>query len=91
MSFEPSCGDAAFLIPSAETLQERGASREAVAAQLHGFDIHPASVTQASERLAESGHAATLRASDFFDVDANGQYDAVVGNPPFRPLPVIRR
>ena len=80
---EPSCGDAAFLIPAAKMLQERGASTEAIAAQLQGFDIHPASLVQASERLAESGHAATLRASDFFDVAANGQYDAVVGNPPF--------
>lgn len=80
---EPSCGDAAFLIPAAEMLQERGVGREAVAAQLHGFDIHPASIAQASERLAESGHSATLQASDFFDVEANGQYDAIVGNPPF--------
>jgi adenine-specific DNA-methyltransferase len=78
---EPSCGDAAFLLPAAVRLKQLGA--EDLAARLHGVDIHEPSVSAARALLTESGYAATIHCCDFFDVEPRRTYDAVVGNPPF--------
>jgi adenine-specific DNA-methyltransferase len=80
---EPSCGDAAFLVPAAERLRELGASRRAIPNQLQGIEIHQASAEEAAERLDEEGLSATIVHSDFFDCVPAQVFDAVVGNPPF--------
>lgn len=78
---EPSCGDAAFLRPAAARLKEFGA-RE-LAKQLHGVDIHEPSVMAARTLLQNDGFDATVTCCDFFDVEPDRKYDAVVGNPPY--------
>lgn len=80
---EPSCGDAAFLIPIAEQLIALGASRRSIPDQLQGVEIHRASVEEAEARLEDEGLSATIVHSDFFDCDPMPVFDAVVGNPPF--------
>jgi adenine-specific DNA-methyltransferase len=80
---EPSCGDAAFLIPAAARLSALGASKQQVRHQLHGLDIHEPSVTSANEILKASGFAASISSGDFFDRTPAPKYDAVIGNPPF--------
>ncbi|MGM4924389.1 N-6 DNA methylase [Tardiphaga sp. 804_B3_N1_9] len=80
---EPSCGDAAFLIPAALKLAELGASKKQVKSRLHGLDIHGPSVVSAREMLEANGFAADISAGDFFDQNPAPKYDAVVGNPPY--------
>jgi adenine-specific DNA-methyltransferase len=78
---EPSCGDAAFLIPAALRLLALGALNTAT--QIHGIDIHTPSVESARSTLKERGFSATIQAGDFFDQEPHPKFDAVVGNPPF--------
>jgi adenine-specific DNA-methyltransferase len=78
---EPSCGDAAFLLPAAERLVKLGSHLPAE--QVHGLDIHQPSVSSARKLIAERGLSATLECCDFFDYEAERTFDAVVGNPPF--------
>jgi adenine-specific DNA methylase len=78
---EPSCGDAAFLLPAARRLMKSGSQRGA--AQLHGIDIHPPSISAARDLLEAHGLSATLECRDFFDYQPERAFDAVVGNPPF--------
>jgi adenine-specific DNA-methyltransferase len=78
---EPSCGDAAFLLPAAARLKGLGA--KGLAAQLHGVDIYEPSVVAARALLTKNGFTATIKCSDFFDVEPARTFDAVVGNPPF--------
>lgn len=80
---EPSCGDAAFLLPSAERLVELGASRDCLQANLNGVEIHASYVDRARARLASKDYTATLVEGDFFDQEARPVYDAVIGNPPY--------
>jgi adenine-specific DNA-methyltransferase len=80
---EPSCGDAAFLMPIAEQLKALGASPRSIPGQLQGIEIHKASVEEAEARLEDEGLSATIIHSDFFDCDPRPVFDAVVGNPPF--------
>jgi adenine-specific DNA methylase len=78
---EPSCGDAAFLLPAAARLKGLGAKR--LGTQLHGVDIHEPSVLAAQTLLTENGFTATISCCDFFDAEPKPTFDAVVGNPPF--------
>ena len=78
---EPSCGDAAFLIPAANRLKDLGAGE--TAKQLRGIDIHQPSAAAARDSLQALGLAATIETGDFFDVPPQPNFDAVVGNPPF--------
>ena len=80
---EPSCGDAAFLLPAARRLCALGATAGHLPRQLHGLDIHPASATLAAERLAAAGLGADIAVGSFFDHAPDGRYDAVIGNPPY--------
>lgn len=77
--FEPSAGDAAFLVAAAERLRRLGAERP----RLDGVEIHPASVTTARRRVAEAGATARIRTADFFDIAPTPRYSAVLGNPPY--------
>jgi adenine-specific DNA-methyltransferase len=82
---EPSCGEAAFLVAAARRLAELGAG---AGGRLHGVDVHAASVEGARAALAAelgpaAAHRADFRVADFFTLEPEPVYDAVIGNPPF--------
>lgn len=77
---EPSCGEAAFLLAAHERLQNfpvRGVTR------LDGVELHAASARAARSRLRDAGATARVRVSDFFLLEPDPAYDAVIGNPPY--------
>ncbi len=76
---EPSCGEAAFLLDAARKLRGYGQ----LLPELYGYDLHGPSLTRAAAALRELGVVATLEERDFFSVDARGDFDAVIGNPPY--------
>ena len=78
---EPSCGEAAFLLPAARRLATLGAAGDGD--QLHGVEIHAPSAATARRIVSDVGSHATVRAADFFDVERTPTFDAVVGNPPY--------
>lgn len=80
---EPSCGEAAFLLPAARRLHALGATKRAVSQQLEAGDIHQASVDEAQKLLAREGFGAKTDVGDFFLKPAVPSFDAVVGNPPY--------
>lgn len=80
---EPSCGDAAFLLPGAARLVELGTSPKDLPERLYGVDIHGPSVVEANTRLAGQGFAASITEGDFFDHSPDHLFDAVIGNPPY--------
>jgi len=73
-ALDPSCGDGVFL---------REAIREARCSRVLGIDIAASAVATARASLA--GSPAEVLLSDFFELAADdvGEFDAVVGNPPF--------
>ena len=82
---EPSCGDAAFLVPAARRLKELGA-KDGAGGQLFGAEIHAPSAQEAFARVALEGIRPTLHVGDFFDwrlSDEHRHFDAVIGNPPY--------
>jgi adenine-specific DNA-methyltransferase len=80
---EPSCGEAAFLLPAARRLRDLGTQKGSMRYQLHGQDIHPESIDEARRILEGDGSSATLTVGDFFARKPEGSFDAVVGNPPY--------
>ncbi|MDE0077127.1 MAG: N-6 DNA methylase [Chloroflexota bacterium] len=80
--FEPSCGEAAFLTAAVDQLRAMGVQGR-LKNQLTGVEIHGDSAVAANERLAEHGADAAIRVGNFFDIPANPEYDAVIGNPPY--------
>lgn len=76
---EPSCGDAVFLAAAAETRP----AGQPFAGELVGYDLHADSVADGLKTLASAGVVADLRVADFFDVEPDPSYSAVVGNPPY--------
>lgn len=79
---EPSAGDAAFLVEAVARLQHL-AKDPSVAPRVDGVEIHAASAQIARERVREAGGDPHVVVSDFFRVDPQPQYSAVIGNPPF--------
>lgn len=77
--FEPSAGEAAFLVAAARRLTDLGAA----APLLDGVEIHPASARAARKRVTAAGGTARIRTADFFAVDPQPSYTAVIGNPPY--------
>lgn len=80
--FEPSCGEAAFLVAVGDRLAALGLAA-VDETQLLGIDIHPRSVREAASLLSKKGFSAELTVGNFFDVKSSGDFDAVVGNPPY--------
>ena len=88
--FDPTCGEAVFLLAAGRRLRDLGCPPADLDQQLYGVDLHAASL-QASKRLLEAeGMGAQLIAGDFFNVPSPSQLgcplpemDAVIGNPPF--------
>ncbi len=76
---EPSCGEAVFLLLAGQRLRALGAADP----DLHGADLHEATVRAAHARLAAHGLQARIASGDFFEREAEPSFDVVVGNPPF--------
>jgi tRNA1(Val) A37 N6-methylase TrmN6 len=81
--FDPSCGEASFLLAAGEWLCRLGASAGGLGGQLHGVEIHAASAERAERRLAERGFGAAIAVGDFFRRAPGADFDAVIGNPPY--------
>ncbi len=79
---EPSCGDGEFLVPSGRRLMALGAGLFS-GQSLTAVEIHRPSARLAQERLREFGLDSEFLYGDFFSFRASGDYDAVVGNPPY--------
>lgn len=80
--FEPSCGDAEFLLAAGNRLRELG-SGGTLLDSLQGVEIHEPSAEQALRRLKEVDLEADIEVGDFFDIETPRRYDAVIGNPPY--------
>jgi adenine-specific DNA-methyltransferase len=81
--FEPSCGEASFLLAAGERLKELGATPSLWGEQLQGVEIFDASARNAEELLQAAGFGARVTVGDFFEHEPRMAYDAIVGNPPF--------
>lgn len=77
---EPSCGEAAFLLAAHERVQTLPGSGPA---RLDGVELHAASARAARAVLRAAGSSPRVRVSDFFAVEPDPSYDAVIGNPPY--------
>jgi adenine-specific DNA-methyltransferase len=86
---EPSCGEASFLLSSARRLQRLKSRTQYLfdqfsdSGQLVGIEIHGPSAISARSHVASAGSAVRIIENDFFDVEADPDYDAVLGNPPY--------
>ncbi|ARQ13728.1 N6 adenine-specific DNA methyltransferase protein (plasmid) [Rhizobium etli] len=79
---EPAAGDAAFLVAAVARLREL-APDAGSCPNVHGVEIHAHSAHVARKRVREAGGEAFIRQSDFFVVEPEPAFDAVVGNPPY--------
>ena len=64
--FEPSCGEAAFLLAAARRLEALGARPARWSERLHGVEIFEASARTAGTRLRGAGFDARVSVGDFF-------------------------
>ncbi len=82
---EPSAGDAAFLVQAVKRLSQLGAARGAFPTrpEVTGVEIHADSASIAKERIRAAGGDPIITVSDFFLVDPDPAYTAVIGNPPY--------
>lgn len=81
--FEPSCGEASFLLAAGERLRALGANPLFWEEQLHGVEIFDTSARNAEALLQAAGFDARVTVGDFFEHEPSAVYDAIVGNPPF--------
>lgn len=72
---EPSCGEAVFLHEAARKVGPEG--------RLVGVELHATSAAESERTLRAEGITADIHAGDFFKHRDFGQYDAVIGNPPY--------
>lgn len=72
---EPSCGEAIFLHEAGRSGCHQG--------HLVGVELHAASASEAQRTLRREGIAATIHTGDFFTLEPDGSYEAVIGNPPY--------
>jgi adenine-specific DNA-methyltransferase len=80
---EPSCGEAAFLLAAAGRLDALGSVAHGSKGRLDGVELHADSAAEAEALLHATGHEAEVTVGDFFLVEPEQRYDAVVGNPPY--------
>lgn len=79
---EPSAGNAAFLIEAVQRLRQLAPNSD-TAPLVKGVEIHEQSAHIAEKRVMEAGGDPRIMVSDFFLVDPDPTYDAVIGNPPY--------
>jgi hypothetical protein len=72
---EPSCGEAVFLHEAGRAGRHRG--------PLIGIELHADSAAEAQRTLRAEEVAAEIRPGDFFLTEPSGDFDAVIGNPPY--------
>ncbi|KQS14819.1 methyltransferase [Curtobacterium sp. Leaf183] len=77
--FEPSAGDAEFLVGAVEQLVKLGAATP----EVHGVEIHAHSAEVGRGRVRSAGGAPRIETRDFFAVDPEPIHSAVIGNPPY--------
>src|SRR6478735_2592588 len=77
---EPSAGDAAFLVEAVRRLRDLGAAEPPA---VSGIEIHPHSAEVGRERVERIGGSPALIVDDFFNVQPEARFDAVIGNPPY--------
>lgn len=87
--FEPSCGEAEFLLASCRRLRELGATEQDVRDHVHGCELHAPSAKAAVDRLRKHGFACQITVGDFLQYQANCSFDVIVGNPPYVRFQVI--
>jgi len=80
---EPSCGEAVFLEAAGRRVAIISHANSEVDMSLRGIEIHAPSATRATERLANFGYQVDVECNDFFNISPSGNYDVVLGNPPF--------
>jgi adenine-specific DNA-methyltransferase len=76
---EPSAGDAEFLEHAVSRLQRLGEP----APRVYGVELHHWSAEAGAARVRSAGGVPQMIVGDFFDSPAEGQYTAVIGNPPY--------
>lgn len=77
--FEPSAGDAEFLVAAVHRLQKLGADK----ATVHGVEIHNKSADFGRTRVLDAGGVPRIVTDDFFAVEPRPVHTAVIGNPPY--------
>lgn len=82
MVFEPSAGDAAFLVDAIDRLGKLAQGKSRLPS-VHGVEIHESSARLARKRVKEAGGTAQIWQCDFFTLEPNPVYDVVIGNPPY--------
>lgn len=75
---EPSTGDAAFLVSAVERLRSLG-GEAAEPPRVDGVEIHAGSAHTARSRIEEAGGIPRITISDFFRVEPQPLYSAVIG------------
>jgi len=80
--FEPSAGDAQFLVEAVHRLRSFRAD-ESWTPAVHGVEIHEHSAQVGAARVAAAGGDGRIEVDDFFALDARGTATAVIGNPPY--------
>ncbi len=81
--YEPSCGEADFLLAAGQRLSDLGAEH-VDEANLQGAELHAESAAEALGELSTHGMTAFITVGNFFDVSLeDGSFSAVVGNPPY--------
>ncbi|TDW26908.1 Eco57I restriction-modification methylase domain-containing protein [Cryobacterium psychrophilum] len=80
--FEPSAGDAEFLVESVRRLRNLS-DDPAFEPTVHGVEIHKHSAQVGRGRVREAGGRPRIHVNDFFMIDSARKYAAVIGNPPY--------
>jgi adenine-specific DNA-methyltransferase len=80
--FEPSAGDAEFLVESVRRLRELSDETDFVPT-VHGVEIHQHSARIGRQRVVEAGGHPQIQVDDFFLLESTAKYSAVIGNPPY--------
>lgn len=78
---EPSAGDAEFMVAAVARLRQLAGCD--VRPMVDGVEIHEASAIAGRDRVIRAGGTPNITVSDFFDVVPDGEYDVVIGNPPY--------
>lgn len=80
--FEPSAGDAEFLVESVRRLKELSTD-PTFSPAVHGVEIHDHSAQVGRARVLAAGGQPHIRVNDFFLLESGRKYTAVIGNPPY--------
>lgn len=83
---EPSCGEAAFLLAAGSRLKSFGSHLQNQLhefSQVQGVELHHDSAMNAASQLSRAAISTTIHIGDFFDYKPNGDFDVVLGNPPY--------